>query len=103
MKAGKNWWRNSAMNGSLQLHEYPAEMVRIPCGKCGRPGQYRKQTLIDRFGPDIRLPDLRAGVRVPRTLSIPFVASGNEIWPAQSISTVQNGTVARQAWKGALG
>jgi hypothetical protein len=47
------------MNGSLQLREYPAEMVRLSCEKCGRSGQYRKQTLIDRFGPVIRLPDLR--------------------------------------------
>jgi hypothetical protein len=47
------------MNGSLQLREYPAEMVRLSCEKCGRSGQYRKQNLIERFGPDIRLPDLR--------------------------------------------
>lgn len=45
--------------GSLQLHEYSAEMVRIACDKCGRSGQYRKQNLIDWFGADIRLPDLR--------------------------------------------
>src|SRR5262249_51783399 len=31
----------------------------LSCPKCGRSGQYRKQTLIERFGPDIRLPDLR--------------------------------------------
>jgi hypothetical protein len=42
-----------------QLYEYPAEMVRLFCDKCARSGQYRKQTLIERFGPDIRLPDLR--------------------------------------------
>ena len=34
-------------------------MVRLSCSKCGRSGQYRKQTLIDRYGADIRLPDLR--------------------------------------------
>ena len=27
--------------------------------RCGRSGQYRKQTLIERYGADIRLPDLR--------------------------------------------
>jgi len=47
------------MNGSLQLWEYPAEMVRLSCEKCGRAGQYRKENLIERFGPDFRLPDLR--------------------------------------------
>ena len=47
------------MTGSLQLREYPGDMVRLSCSKCGRSGQYRKQTLIDRYGADIRLPDLR--------------------------------------------
>jgi hypothetical protein len=47
------------MSGSLQLHEYPGEMVRLSCEKCGRSGQYRKRTLIDHYGADIRLPDLR--------------------------------------------
>jgi len=47
------------MTGSLQLREYPGDMVRLSCSKCGRSGQYRKQTLIERYGADIRLPDLR--------------------------------------------
>jgi hypothetical protein len=34
-------------------------MVRLSCEKCGRSGQYRKQKLIERYGADIRLPDLR--------------------------------------------
>ena len=44
---------------SLQLREYPAPIVRLSCEKCGRAGQYRKQNLIERFGADIRFPDLR--------------------------------------------
>jgi hypothetical protein len=47
------------MTGSLQLSEYPTELMRLSCAKCGRSGQYRKQNLIDRFGPHIPLPDLR--------------------------------------------
>jgi hypothetical protein len=47
------------MTGSLQLREYPTELVRLSCAKCGRAGKYRKQTLIERYGADIRLPDLR--------------------------------------------
>jgi hypothetical protein len=39
--------------------DYPAELVRLSCTKCGRSGQYRKQTLIEHYGADIRLPDLR--------------------------------------------
>jgi hypothetical protein len=49
----------SSMTGSLQLREYPTELVRLSCAKCGRAGQYRKQTLIELYGADIRLPDLR--------------------------------------------
>jgi len=46
-------------NGSLQLREYPGALVRLSCEKCGRSGQYRKQNLIDRYGANTRLPDLR--------------------------------------------
>jgi hypothetical protein len=31
------------MNGSLQLREYPGDLVRLSCGKCGRAGQYQKR------------------------------------------------------------
>src|SRR5262245_31082661 len=37
----------------------PQRMVRLSCPKCGLSGQYRKQKLIERYGADIRLPDLR--------------------------------------------
>ncbi len=45
-------------NGSLSLAEYPAAMVRLKCAKCGRLGQYRKATLIEKHGADVPLPDL---------------------------------------------
>lgn len=48
--------------GSLTLTEYPGAIVRLACEKCGRAGQFRKQTLIDHFGSDIRLPDLRVEI-----------------------------------------
>ena len=47
------------MKGSLSLSEYPGDVVRLSCAKCNRRGQYPKQSLIERFGPDILLPDLR--------------------------------------------
>ena len=53
-------------NGSLQLSEYPKPMVRLSCEKCERAGQYRKSTLIDRFGADARLPDLREETQCER-------------------------------------
>jgi len=46
------------MNGSLQLCEYPGDLVRLSCEKCGRSARYRKQKLIERYGADMRLPDL---------------------------------------------
>jgi hypothetical protein len=46
-------------SGSLKLCDYPDKMVRLDCNKCERSGRYRKQDLIDRYGADIRLPDLR--------------------------------------------
>ncbi len=44
--------------GSLSLSEYPTAMVRLSCWKCDRSGQYRKTTLIEKYGADTRLPDL---------------------------------------------
>ena len=38
------------------------DLIRVACDKCGRKGQYRKQNLIARYGADIWLPDLRAGI-----------------------------------------
>jgi len=43
--------------GSFQLRD--CKLVRLSCDKCGRSGQFRKQKLIERYGADIRLPDLR--------------------------------------------
>lgn len=40
------------------LGEYPKPYVRLACSRCSRKGQYRKETLIDEYGPDVRLPDL---------------------------------------------
>jgi hypothetical protein len=44
--------------GSLSLAEYPTALVRLKCDKCGRSGQYRKATLIKKYGADIPLPEL---------------------------------------------
>jgi hypothetical protein len=34
-------------------------MTRLACTKCDRRGQYRKATLIERYGPDKNMVDLR--------------------------------------------
>jgi hypothetical protein len=55
-------------NGSLSLGEYPTAIVRLRCSKCGRSGQYRKATLIGKYGADIPLPELlrRIAVNCPK-------------------------------------
>jgi len=47
------------MTGSLTLERHPGDIVRLVCEKCGRTGQYPKVRLIERYGADIALPDLR--------------------------------------------
>ena len=34
-------------------------MVRLACDYCPRRGQYRKETLVARFGGDVLMPDVR--------------------------------------------
>jgi hypothetical protein len=48
-------------HGSYSLAEAAAKlsMLRLECSKCGRAGRYRIDRLIERFGPDMALPDLR--------------------------------------------
>ena len=48
-------------DGSYSLGDAATKlnMLRLECSRCGRAGQYRIDKLIERFGPDIALPDLR--------------------------------------------
>jgi hypothetical protein len=41
------------------LAEWPYRMVRLACDHCPRVGQYRKETLIARFGGDVLMSDVR--------------------------------------------
>jgi hypothetical protein len=34
-------------------------MIRLTCPKCHRSGQYRADRLLEKYGPDIAMPDLR--------------------------------------------
>ena len=42
----------------MTLGEYSKPMVRVICSRCDRKGQYRKETLIAQYGPDVTMPDL---------------------------------------------
>jgi hypothetical protein len=41
-----------------KISEFPFEMVRLACDRCSRRGQYRRATLIARFGPDTVGPEV---------------------------------------------
>ena len=41
------------------LKDFPHDLVRVACDKCGRRGQIRKDKLIEEHGRDIVMPDLR--------------------------------------------
>jgi hypothetical protein len=43
---------------SPTLAECERPMIRLICDKCGRKGQYRKATLVGKYGPDVVMPDL---------------------------------------------
>ena len=44
--------------GSLTLATYLWPMLELECRKCGRMGRYRREALVDCFGPDMTLPEL---------------------------------------------
>jgi hypothetical protein len=44
---------------SVLLRDYPLDMVRLACSRCRRRGQYRKATLLARFGPNYGLVSMR--------------------------------------------
>jgi len=72
-------------NGSLSLAEYPAAMVWLKCDKCARAGQYRKTALIQKYSPDIPLPELLRFVAgdCPILRSRPCWTSGRACnWPS---------------------
>jgi len=46
--------------GSFTLGHFPREMVELACDKCGRRGRLLKAKLIEAYGPDIALADLRS-------------------------------------------
>jgi hypothetical protein len=44
--------------GSGSLGEFPLDVVRIECERCGRAGSYRRDGLLARFSQDAALPDV---------------------------------------------
>jgi hypothetical protein len=44
--------------GSPSLGEFPFDVVRIECERCGRAGRYALAGLIERFGADAAGPDV---------------------------------------------
>jgi hypothetical protein len=44
---------------TLTLVQWPYRMVRLACDHCERRGQFRKDTLLARFGGGVLMPDVR--------------------------------------------
>lgn len=44
--------------GALTVATFPLDPVRIACARCSRAGQYRRATLLERFGPEAPMPDV---------------------------------------------
>lgn len=42
----------------VTVARFPFDPVRLACDKCGRAGQYRRATLLERFGPHASMPDV---------------------------------------------
>jgi hypothetical protein len=59
-------------HGSYSLAEAARklDMIRLVCPKCARSGQYRVDRLIEQYGPDIAMPDLRHELANVRTAVI---------------------------------
>ena len=80
-------------HGSYLLGETAAKqkMVRLVCDKCGRRGQYRIDRLLEQYGPDVAMTDLRGNLNGFR--KVPDLFVGYELHPilpfcsSQSAST----------------
>ena len=48
----------SRQRGSFTFADYPGDLVRLVCDRCGRRGQYRKATLLESYPADTTLPGL---------------------------------------------
>ena len=49
----------SGLYSSPTLRAWALPMVRLACDRCGRKGQYRRDTLIEKYGTEMTMPDLR--------------------------------------------
>ena len=46
------------MTGSLTHRTYTSDTITVQCDQCGREGRFRRAKLLDRFGPDMAMPDI---------------------------------------------
>lgn len=59
--------RARVANSTVNLTDYPADVVRLACRRCDRAGQYRKAALMKRYGANMKLRDLRVEIaRCPK-------------------------------------
>jgi hypothetical protein len=56
--SGSDLTRPPRRIGSRSLGEFPLDVVRIDCERCGRAGRYALAGLVERFGADAAGPDV---------------------------------------------
>ncbi len=50
---------------TFTLAEYPFNWIELACEKCGWHGKLRKARLMEQYGPDIQVADLREKLAEP--------------------------------------
>jgi hypothetical protein len=68
-------------SGSRSLGEFPLDVLRIECERCGRAGSYRRDGLMARFGTDIALPDLLVALSSCERRAVFSRPCGCSRWP----------------------
>lgn len=48
--------------GAKTLDTIRNRMIVVRCDECDRTGRYRRETLIERYGPDMLMPDVLAKI-----------------------------------------
>ena len=48
----------SVSSGAIAIAEFPGPLIEVHCPRCDRRERYAKAHLVERFGAEVRLPDL---------------------------------------------
>jgi len=81
------------LHGSYSLGETAVKqkMVRLVCDKCGRRGNTGLTRLLEQYGPDIAMPDLRHELALLDFRLVRYAATGgaSRVFSVWALSRVQ--------------